>query len=173
MSVRGSSRLLWCTIFGLLAVGCGDPVRTTSQPIRLRVSESVSGKPVAYADVSLKVDFDAAYPISEETRSPPELWHREARAVWKQQPWTKSSTNNEGLAEMEYESTVLDWTTGSEPPPERDKVTGLPYLIRVQKDKISAQELSVLMKPGQSANGKSFTVTVIDVQAPRYIETKF
>jgi hypothetical protein len=56
MSVRRLSHALWCLICCLFAVGCplGDPVRTTSQLVRLRVVDSATGTYVVYADVSLK-----------------------------------------------------------------------------------------------------------------------
>jgi len=78
MSTRRWSHMLFFMICCLFAVGChlGDPVRTTSQPVRLRVVDSASGKPVAYADVSLKYDFETAQPLSKETRQPPEEWHK-------------------------------------------------------------------------------------------------
>jgi hypothetical protein len=41
----------------------------------------------------------------------------------------------------------------------------------VEKDRTPEEESSVLMKPGVSVKGKSFTVTVIQIQQPRYVET--
>ncbi len=186
MSVRKSSQGILCAIFSLFAVGCppGDPVRTTSQAIRLRVIDSASGKPVSYADVFLKDDFDSAFRLSQqetsdwpfkekETVQPPKAQRWYHRRVWEQQPWFRAPSDKDGQAEIEVECTALDFTQGSEPPAQRDNVTGRPYLVRVKKDQAPEEESSVLMKPGESVKGKSFTVTVTDIHAPRYVETKF
>ena len=155
MSARRLSQAVSCTIFSVFAVGCplGDPVRTTSQTVRLQVIDSASGKPVAYADVYLKVDFDAAYPLSEETRQPPEYWHKQARQVWKEQPWFRGPTNKDGQVEIQIESTMLDRSSESKPPPERDEVTSLPYLVRVQKDQTPEEQASLVMKSGAYCEG--------------------
>jgi hypothetical protein len=137
------------------------------------VADSESGNPAAFVDVSLKVDFDTAFPLSQETLQPPKEWHQHKREFWKSQPWFHGATKKDGATEIEVESTALDRTRGDKPPPERDEVTGQPYLIKVRKDQKPEEELSVPMKPGQSVKGKLFTVTVIEVQQPRYIETQF
>jgi len=74
--------------------------------------------------------------------------------------------------DIEIESTMLDRSSESEPPPERDEVTGLPYLVRVQKDQTPEEQASLMMKPGETVKSKSFTLTVIEIQEPRYVETK-
>jgi hypothetical protein len=66
---------------------------------------------------------------------------------------------------------VLDRSRGDKPPAGRDEITDQPYLVWVKKEQTPEEESSVLMKPGESVKGKSFTVTVIDIQAPRYVET--
>jgi len=137
------------------------------------VVDSASGKPVAYADVSLKYDFETAEPLSKETRQPPEEWHKHMREFWEQFPWFRSGTDKDGQAEIEVEYTGLDRSRGDKPPADGDEVTGQPYLVRVKQDQTPEEESSVLMKPGVPVKGKSFTVTVIDIQAPRYVETKF
>jgi hypothetical protein len=84
-----------CLISCLFAAGCplGDPVRTTSQLVRLRVADSQSGEPAAFVDVSLKVDFDTAFPLSEETLQPPKEWHQHKREFWKSSPWFRGATD--------------------------------------------------------------------------------
>ncbi len=175
MMGRKRGYVLLCLLSSLFAAGCplGDPVRTTSQLVRLRVDDTAAGNTVSYADVWLKIDFDTAYPLSEETLQPPEEWHKHKREFWKRQPWFRGPTDKSGLAEIEVEHTEIDRTPGDTPPAERDEVTGQPYLIRVKKDQQPEENLGVMMKPGQSVKGKSFTVTVIDIQPPRYVETQF
>jgi hypothetical protein len=155
--MRGS--MLLCLICSLFAVGCylGDPVRTTSQVVRLRVVDSASGKPVAYESVSLKLD--------DQTPRP----QRDEREV--DDPWSHGVTNHDGQAEIEIEYTALDRSRESEPSADRDWITSWPYFVRVEKVPAPAEELNVLMLPGVTVKGKSFTVTVIRIQQPRYVET--
>src|SRR4051794_3016147 len=105
--------------FSLFAIGCylGDPVRTTSQPVRLQVVDSASGNPVAYASVSLKLDDQTPRPQRDE--------------VEVEAPWSHGVTDKEGQAEIEVEYTALDRSRGSKPPAERDWVTGQRYFVRV------------------------------------------
>jgi len=93
------------------------------------------------------------------------------RQTWEQDPWFRGVTDEDGQAGIEVEYTALDRSRGSTPPAERDFVTGQPYLVRVNQDQTPEEKLSVLMNPGVSVKGKSFTVTVIHIQQPRYVET--
>jgi hypothetical protein len=156
--MRGSVGLwLICVLF---AAGChlGDPVRTTAQSVRLRVVDSASGKPVAYASVSLKFDHQTPRP------------QRDEREV--DDPWSHGITDHDGQAEIEVEISALDPSRGSTPPPDRDWVTGQPYFIKVERDRAPDEESSVLMKPGVSVKGKTLSVTVIEIQQPRHVDTK-
>jgi len=134
--------------------------------------------------VSLKIDFDTAYALSrqetadwpfkrQETVQLPKEQLKHYRQFWEQSEWSRGATDKHGQAELEVESTEIDRSLGSEPPAERDEVTGQPYLVRVKKDQGPEDESRILMKPGESVKGKSSTVSVIEVQAPRYVETKF
>jgi hypothetical protein len=143
--------------WGLFVAGC-TPVRTTSQTVRLRVVDSASGKALAWAPISLKQDDRAPHPQSGEVGS--------------EDPWFRGVTNKDGLVEFEVRYTVEDRTTGSEPPPDSDFVTGYPFLVRVNEGRTPEEESSVLMNPGGSVKGKSFTISVIQIQAPRYVETR-
>ena len=51
----------WCVV----NTGC-DPVRTTRQPVLLKVTDSASREPMADANVSLKYDFDHYVPKPDE-----------------------------------------------------------------------------------------------------------
>jgi hypothetical protein len=48
----------------------------------------------------------------------------------------------------------------------------MPYLVRVEEGDQPEEELSVVIKPGASVEGKAYTVTVVDIQEPRYVEAK-
>jgi len=160
-----------CVMCGLLAVGC-DPVRTTWQTTRLRVGDSVSGNPVADAQVRMEYDFERAEPLSKETLKPPEYWHEDKRKFWKEFPWPSGVTDKDGRVELGIKRTALDRTRGGTPPASRDIITGKPYLISVKENEKPEERLSVPMKPNELVKGKSYTVTVIAIQEPRYIETK-
>jgi hypothetical protein len=147
-----------CTICSFFVVGCGDPVKTTSQSVRLRVVDLTSGKPVAGASVSLKLDYLTPHPQSDEVRG--------------YDPWFHSVTAGDGQADIAVEYTALDRSWGANPPAGRDWVTGKPYLVRVEKDQTPEEESSVVMKVGGSVKGKAFTVIVIRIKKPRYTETK-
>jgi hypothetical protein len=54
----------------------------------------------------------------------------------------------------------------------KDGVTGKPFLVRVKAEKSSEEQMSVLMRPGEARKGKIDTVTVIEIQSPRYVPTK-
>jgi hypothetical protein len=153
--------------FGLTVGGC-DPVRTTSQIVRLQVVDSVSGQPVVGATVSLAFDQASARPLSKETELTAEEWKRYIKDH--QQPGFRGVTNNRGQVDIHTKVTSLDRTSGATPPPYKDFVTGYPYLINVKAGELPAEEASLVMKIGDSFKEKSFTVTVLDIQGPRYVE---
>ncbi len=153
---------------GLFIVGC-DPVRTTLQPVRLEVVDSTSGQPVVGAQVSLIFDEATARPLSKETELTPEEWHKRIEAY--RQPGFRGVTNKRGQADIDAKYTSLDRTSGSKPPSWKNFVTGQPYLIKVKAGEVPEEEMSVVMKAGASVKGKSYTVTVTDIQEPRYVET--
>jgi hypothetical protein len=154
--LRGRSGYVLWIMCSLFATGC-DPVRTTSQPVRLRVVDSASGQPVVGAHVSLKDDRETAEALS------PDDWH--------QPPWFSDVTDKRGEADIDVKYTALDRTRGSRPPSGRDWVTGIRFLVRVKQSQQPEEELSVVMNLGASVKGKSYTVTVIDIQEPRYVRT--
>jgi hypothetical protein len=167
LSRRRLPGLFWL-VCSLSLVGC-DPVRTTSQLIRLQVVDSASGQPVVGAQVSLVFDEAAARPLSKETELTPQEWKKRIEAY--QRPGFRGITNNQGQAEIDAKFTSLDRTSGSKPPSGKDFVTGHPYLIKVKAGEVPEEEISLVMKAGASVKGKSYTVLVIDIQEPRYVET--
>ncbi len=157
----------------LLAAGC-DPVRTSSQVVRLQIVESASGQPLRGKKVSLKYDYlTAAGPLPpkewKETMSPEEWDKYRHRQAIQGYEWFDSSTDERGQADFGIEFTSIDRFRGSTPPPEADSVTGEPYLIRVKEGELVEEELSVVMQRGASVKGKIYTVTVIDIKEPRYV----
>ena len=86
-------------------------------------------------------------------------------------PWLKAVTDAQGRAVVTIRETALDWTKGNQPPPNRDWVSNREYLIKLQ-GKNGQDDLRLVMKPGASAKGSSHTVTVIDIENPRYVPTR-
>jgi hypothetical protein len=154
----------------LLGAGC-DPVRTTSQTVRLSVCESTSGHAAGNARVLLKYDFEAAEPLDKETKKPPKEWHQSMRKFWDDFPWFSAATDEHGAAALGVQYTGLDRTSGSTPPPERDEVTDKPFLVRVKRPGSPEEQLSVVMKAGEVVKGKTYKITVIETGQPRYVKT--
>jgi len=94
------------------------------------------------------------------------------RSVWESEfvPWLESVTDAQGKAVIKIRITALDGTRGKEPPADRDTVSNREYIIKLQGRNVQ-DETCVVMKPGASVKGKFYTVAVIDIQKPRYVET--
>lgn len=155
--------------FGLVVAGC-DPVRTTVQRVRLKVVDSSSGQLVVGAQVWLAFDEAAARPLCKETELTPQEWKKRIEAY--QRPGFVGVTGKQGQTVIDAKFTSLDRTSASKPPSGKDFVTGQPYLVKVRAGEASEEQMNLLMKPGASVKGKSFTVVVLDIQHPRYVETK-
>jgi len=149
-----------CCCFSALSAGC-DPVRTTVQPVLLRVTASDVGSLVKNADVALKFDYDRNIPPTEQL---PET----QRPTY---PWFSATTGEDGRAEILVKWTMLDRSLRSNPPVWRDQVTGKSYLVRVSRDQ-THEAKSLSMNPGASVRGDVFTVHVIEIQKPRYVQTE-
>ena len=166
--------MLVCAICIFLSTGC-DPVRKTSQIVHLQVSNSGSGEVVAGAEVQLKYDFERAEPLPPETGREPEWYDREAShqfksEQWAESPWSIGTTDNNGRADVNLEYVRIDHTPRIifKPPSWRDE-SEKPYLIKVAKEQIQ-EEFSLVMQPGASVQGESFTVSIIDIEEPRYVK---
>lgn len=144
----------------VLSSGCGDPVRTTAQPVLLKVTDTISGNPTPDVEISLKYDFDHYVPQTDE-------WNQWERATYL---WFSARTDTEGRATINVKWTMLDRTFGSIPPSWRDRVTGIAYVISLKKDQMY-EEHSLIMGPGVSVRGETFTVHVLEIRPPRYVST--
>jgi hypothetical protein len=87
-------------------------------------------------------------------------------------PWVHGVTDKEGQADIDLTNTCIDRTSGAKPPPDRDIVTGKPYLLKMKARKSSEKQFPVLMKCGVVVKEESYTIIVIDIQDPRYIERR-
>ncbi len=154
----------------LCAVGC-DPVRTTQQSVRLQVVDSTSDTPVAGVQLQLKYDFNRAEPLSKETLEPREALHKGKREFWEAFPWSCGVSGRDGQVQISIEYTSLDRTSGCKPPASRDMISGKPYQVKVKAGEVPEEELSVVMKHGASVKTKFYTVTVLEIQEPQYVET--
>src|SRR5262249_48105411 len=155
---------VWMAL-GLCLLGC-DPVRTTTQQVRLRLIDSMSGQPVAGAQLLLKDDFDANYRVSPETPPPgskPEEYRQHLREFWERKPWFRGVAGVDGEAVITVRYTALDRSRGAKPPAQRDWVSGMRYLVEVKqqlpaekaaaarKDAFFEETVSLMMEAGQSA----------------------
>jgi hypothetical protein len=140
------------------AAGC-DPARTTSQGVLLEVISSASGQPVAGVRVSLKYDYERNIPVTEQ----------EPEAERQTYEWFSSTTDVNGQANVGVVWTVLDDTRCGNPPPWRDWVSGVFYLVQVEDDQVH-ELFHLRMDPGASAEGQVFTLRVLTIQEPRYID---
>lgn len=148
--------VLSCTLFG---AGC-DPVRTTMQPVRLRVITASAGQPVAGANVQLKAPYGGR---SEQMR------------VYTDEEWLDQSifprhsgaTDELGIAEIDFTITEIDRSIGPWNAP--DRVSGAEYICRVVEGD-RKDVFRVTMDVGASVRGESFMVTIEDIGESRYVE---
>lgn len=148
------------TVLCVVAAGC-DPVRTTMQDVLFKVTRPTSGEPVAGARVSVRYDYERDVPPAEQR---PES----ERPTYE---WFSGTTDQNGQANVGVVWTVLDRTIWGKPPSWRDWVSGRFYLVKVAGEQMR-EVLSLVMKPGASAEGQAFAVRVADIQAPRYTKTE-
>jgi hypothetical protein len=140
----------------------------TYQAVRVRVVNSTSGKEVSGVRVSLKVNFEAAHPLSRETLSPPKEWHQHKREFWEQSPWFEAATEKNGETDVAVVLRAIDRTSGPEPPSWRDVVTGLPFFVRIENRGSPDETVNILMRPGATATGKFYRLTVLKIEPPKY-----
>jgi hypothetical protein len=162
------SHFLWI-VCSLVAGGC-DPVRTTSQATTLQIVDSASGRPVDSACVSLRLDYATIRPLSKETDMTPEEWQAYKREVWDRSPWLRGVTDKHGQVSIDVSYTSIDRTRGATPPSGKDFVTGKPCLIRVKAGELPEEEMSVVMSRDTSVKGRSCTVTIMEIEEPRYVQ---
>lgn len=178
--LRGTLKYLTRTIWLLVALGCGDPVRTTVQLVRLRLVDSTSNEPIVGVRLMLKVDFEADESPDDE-QLPRDEWERR-KFIWDQAPWFHGVTDEDGKADIVVEYTVLDRSWGKKVPAWRDWVNGKPYIVRVKRGQVPdvltkfgespEDRATVVMEPGEFAKARTVTVSVLEIQEPRYVATK-
>ena len=151
--------ILFITVF--LLIGC-DPVRTTSQPVLLKVQDAQTGKPITEVKVSMKYDYKSNVPPEEQAENEKQIPTYQ---------WFSDLTDPNGIANVGIEWTMIDRTLGSNPPSWRDLVTGKYYQIELDKDQ-QQEEFSVRINPGETVKGQYFEVHILDIKKPKYIKTK-
>ena len=90
------------------------------------------------------------------------------RRRWEGEPGLHGLTDARGIAVIELQVTALDAQRGNEPPASRDWLSGREYIIRLQNGE--TQETRLVLKRGASAKTRGYTVTVVDVTKPRYVD---
>ena len=154
----------------MFAVGC-DPVRSMQQAVTVKVIASASREPVANAQVSLRFDFATANQTKpREVNLTPDEWRDHVKTVSDNFPWFDAVTNTEGCCTLAVTWTGIDRTSGPMPPKDSDSVTGKPYLIRVKTTKSQIDACTVVMRRGPIVTKEPYTIIVIDIQEPRYID---
>jgi hypothetical protein len=155
-------RILFYITFLFVFAGC-DPARTTLQPVRLQIINSVSKQSIPGASVEMKFDYDRFSAKKEQTANERKRWEK----------WSGNTgiTDKQGQIVIEVKWTVLDRSIGPEPPAWRDWVSGRPYLIKVKKGQLY-EEFNLVMKPDTLVHGKTFSVYILDIQKPRYVKMK-
>jgi hypothetical protein len=159
---------LWA-LYCVVALGC-DPERTVRQTWSVRITDVLTGNPVAGTTVKIKCDFDLD--VAESRRL--ERMSGEMRAVlrkrWEEAAWQSAVTDNGGQAVFTWDITEVDQTRGPTPPRRRDEVTERPYFVKLNAGKDSEEEVRLRMKPGEVAKGTSYAVTVVKIEKPEYVE---
>jgi hypothetical protein len=144
--------------------GC-DPVRTISHNVTLAVSDG-QGQPAGGVKVSMKESWESwrtwGGGVSKEDEA-------HCRQVWggDSVPWREGVTDARGNAVLTLRITAIDRTRGNTPPASRDTVSSREYIIKLQ-GQAGQEEVRLVMKPGASVKGKSYTVAVVAIQKPRY-----
>jgi hypothetical protein len=161
---------------GLLYLSLGERSRTTSQEIRLRLTDfwqtgSVPGSSLAGATVSLEYDCDPLEPSGPVDS----FWEPGVRVADYQVPAELATgvTDADGSVAIRLSRTCRDATWGNEPPSWRD-LTGKYYRVRVTR-RHGEVEFSIQLTPGNMmivspGNMNGFDAHVTSVDKPRYCE---
>ena len=150
---------------GIVSLSGCDPVRTIRHNVTMAVVDE-QGLPAPDVKVSMKESWES---WGGGVKEADKAYYRQE---WESDlvPWLKGVTNTQGKALITITITAIDRTRGNEPPANRDTVSNCEYIIKLQGQNVQDQ-MRVVMKPGASVKGKFYTVTVIDIQKPRYVET--
>jgi hypothetical protein len=152
---------LFLIMSAVLAAGC-EPVRTTAQVIRLRLTSSASGQPAPSARVELKCDYRRDTPQAKQTQH--------LQKWWNEKPWHSALTAKDGQGDVAVKYSSVDRTWGSNPPPSAERVVGKPYLVRITGNG-GHEEFSVIMQSDASVKGRHFSVSVLEIREPKYIDS--
>jgi hypothetical protein len=155
--------MVLATAIGSLC-GC-DPVRTITHDVTLSVMDR-QGLPVRGVKVSMKESWESWKTWGSGVRKEDEAHYRE---VWASDfvPWREGVTDAQGRGVITVKITALDHTRGNMPPASRDTVSNREYIIKLKGQNVQ-EEVRLVMKPGASIKGKSYTVSVVEIQKPRY-----
>jgi hypothetical protein len=145
--------------------GC-DPVRTITHNVTMAVLDQ-QGLPARDVKVSVKESWESWQSWGGGIREEDEAHYRQE---WASDfvPWREAVTNAQGNAVITVRITALDRTRGNTPPASRDTVSNREYVIKLKGHNVH-DEMRLVMKPGASVKGKSYTVTVVEIQKPQYV----
>ena len=150
-----------CVLTIVCCGGC-DPVRTTSQALKVSVVDARSQLPIDGIRVSIKEAFEPDPKFDQEDQ----------REFWDSLPWSSGVTSEKGIAKIDVILTMLDRSRGEVPPPSRDTLTERSYLLRIGQDETNAEnpvEIEVVV--GAHALVSDRNVSILEIGAPTYIPT--
>jgi hypothetical protein len=154
-------------VMGVVSLSSCDPVRTIRHTVTIAVANE-QGLPAPNVKVSMKESWESFQSWGGGTPESEKSYYRQRWAG--ELPWLTDITNAQGNAVITIEKTGLDWTRGNEPSANRNVVSNREHIIKLEGQN-AVDEVRLVMKPGASVKGKSYTVTVIDIQEPRYVST--
>ena len=150
-----------CLLTTICCVGC-DPVRTTSQALRVGVVDARSQLPIDGIRVSIKEAFEPDPKFDQEDQ----------REFWESLPWSSAVTSEKGIAKIDVVLTMLDRSRGRVPPPSRDMLTERRYLLRIGEHETDAEhpaEIEVVV--GAHALVGDQKLSILEIATPTYIAT--
>lgn len=153
-----------CLLTTICCGGC-DPVRTTSQALKVGVVEAHSQLPVDGIRVSIKEAFEPDPKLDQEDQE-------DQREFWESLPWSSGVTSEKGIAKIDVVLTMLDRSRGQVPPPIRDRLTARRYLLRIGEDETNAEnpaEIEVVV--GAHALVDDRKLSILEIGTPTYIAT--
>ena len=122
--------------------GC-DPVRTTSQTVRIEILDAENGTPISGLQVRLKSGFGL---------------------------WFSASTNSQGLAEISVESTMIDRSRSATP--SRNLIHGItPFDFELVASDGDAELCSMIIEAGSSKICNDYKIVIKSIDAAVYIPT--
>lgn len=151
---------------GLL--GC-DSFHVTQQTVQVKVTDASSDLPVRGALIDFKRKYHDWWMKHLDEQDRNELWLARARGINNSQHVTDDTGRTTLLANV---GTIHGGLFSKAFDASRDRVTGEPYLLRIQHVP-TAEILDVVMVPGGVSMGDAFAVTVLSIGRGQDVTQEF